>query len=212
MQAALLADRTPGGRRIAATFYRKGFVRGIEDAKRPETRARRITEMVEALPPGVSSAESRSSPCASDWSAGDDGRRWSGRSIEPTSSCSQSTCPPLRHAPRSIRAHEAHVLRLPGRGALGYTACRPFWDSLPAPPSRHRLGRLASALKHRQGGSATPVEPVTSPVEAVDTAAAYRAALVAAWTAHHAELFAFLARTTRSPRSPRTSSRRRSCA
>ena len=43
------------------------------------------------------------------------------------------------------------------------------------------------------------MEPVTSPVEAVDTAAAYRAALVAAWTAHHAELFAFLARTTRSP-------------
>ncbi len=50
VQAALLAD--PDARRTfesQATFYRKGFVRGIEDAKRPETRARRITEMVEAL-------------------------------------------------------------------------------------------------------------------------------------------------------------------
>ena len=50
MQAALIAD--PEARRTfesLATFYRKGFVRGIEDAKRPETRARRISEMLEAL-------------------------------------------------------------------------------------------------------------------------------------------------------------------
>jgi RNA polymerase sigma-70 factor (ECF subfamily) len=48
------------------------------------------------------------------------------------------------------------------------------------------------------------VEPVTSPVERVDTAVAQRtvpadAVVVAAWTDHHAELFAFLVRTTRSP-------------
>jgi RNA polymerase sigma factor (sigma-70 family) len=48
------------------------------------------------------------------------------------------------------------------------------------------------------------MEPVTSPVEAVDTAGAHRASLadavaVAAWTDHHQELFAFLVRTTRDP-------------
>jgi RNA polymerase sigma-70 factor (ECF subfamily) len=48
------------------------------------------------------------------------------------------------------------------------------------------------------------VDPVTSPLEAVDAAGAHRAAqadeaVIAAWTAHHAELFAFLIRTTRSP-------------
>ena len=32
-----------------ATFYRKGFVRWIEGAKRPETRAKRIAETVAAL-------------------------------------------------------------------------------------------------------------------------------------------------------------------
>ncbi len=45
---------------------------------------------------------------------------------------------------------------------------------------------------------------MTSPLEAVDTAGVHRAAeadalVVAAWTAHHAEVFAFLVRTTRSP-------------
>jgi Bacteriocin-protection, YdeI or OmpD-Associated/Domain of unknown function (DUF1905) len=35
-----------------ATFYRKGFVQWIEQAKRPETRARRIAETVEALKAG----------------------------------------------------------------------------------------------------------------------------------------------------------------
>ena len=48
------------------------------------------------------------------------------------------------------------------------------------------------------------MDPVTSPLEAVDTAGAHRAtqadvAVVAAWTAHHEEVFAFLVRTTRSP-------------
>jgi RNA polymerase sigma-70 factor (ECF subfamily) len=48
------------------------------------------------------------------------------------------------------------------------------------------------------------VDPVTSPLEAVDAAGAHRAAeadaaVVAAWTAHHAEVFAFLVRTTRDP-------------
>jgi len=48
------------------------------------------------------------------------------------------------------------------------------------------------------------VDPVTSPLEAVDAAGAHRtaladAAVVAAWTAHHGEIFAFLVRTTRSP-------------
>jgi RNA polymerase sigma-70 factor, ECF subfamily len=48
------------------------------------------------------------------------------------------------------------------------------------------------------------VDPVTSPLEAVDAAGAHRraladAAVMAAWTAHHEELFAFLVRTTRSP-------------
>lgn len=35
-----------------ATFYRKGFIRWIEDAKRPETRAKRITETIDALKAG----------------------------------------------------------------------------------------------------------------------------------------------------------------
>jgi uncharacterized protein YdeI (YjbR/CyaY-like superfamily) len=35
-----------------ATFYRKGFLRGIDGAKRPETRARRIAETVAALRAG----------------------------------------------------------------------------------------------------------------------------------------------------------------
>jgi RNA polymerase sigma-70 factor, ECF subfamily len=48
------------------------------------------------------------------------------------------------------------------------------------------------------------VDPVTSPLEAVDAASAHRAAqadaaVVAAWSAHHEEVFAFLVRTTRSP-------------
>ena len=48
------------------------------------------------------------------------------------------------------------------------------------------------------------MEPVTSPLEAVDTAGLQRTALadtlvVAAWTDHHEEVFAFLVRTTRSP-------------
>jgi len=48
------------------------------------------------------------------------------------------------------------------------------------------------------------VEPVTSPLEAVDTAVVQRATsadalVVAAWADHHAEIFAFLVRTTRDP-------------
>ena len=35
-----------------ATFYRKGFIDWIEAAKRPETRARRITATVHALRAG----------------------------------------------------------------------------------------------------------------------------------------------------------------
>lgn len=35
-----------------ATFYRNGFVRWVEQAKRPETRARRIDEVVAALKAG----------------------------------------------------------------------------------------------------------------------------------------------------------------
>jgi len=52
-QEALAAD--PAARRsfeALATFYRKGFVRDIEGAKRPDTRARRIRETVEALRAG----------------------------------------------------------------------------------------------------------------------------------------------------------------
>ena len=49
---------------------------------------------------------------------------------------------------------------------------------------------------------------MTSPLEAVDAAGAHRAAqadagVVAAWTAHHAEIFAFLVRTTRDPEAAR---------
>ena len=52
-QEALAAD--PAARRsfeALATFYRNGFVRDIEGAKRPDTRARRIREAVEALRAG----------------------------------------------------------------------------------------------------------------------------------------------------------------
>ena len=35
-----------------ATFYRKGFIDGIESAKRSETRSKRITEMMECLRAG----------------------------------------------------------------------------------------------------------------------------------------------------------------
>jgi hypothetical protein len=35
-----------------ATFYRKGFVRRVDGAKRPETRARRVAETVAALTAG----------------------------------------------------------------------------------------------------------------------------------------------------------------
>jgi hypothetical protein len=35
-----------------ATFYRKGFINGIEGAKKPETRARRIAEMMSLLKAG----------------------------------------------------------------------------------------------------------------------------------------------------------------
>ena len=47
---ALAAD--PAARRAfesLATFYRNGYVRSIDDAKRAETRARRIRETLEAL-------------------------------------------------------------------------------------------------------------------------------------------------------------------
>jgi hypothetical protein len=53
VSAALNAD--PGARRFfesLATFYRKGFMRWIDGAKRPETRARRIAETVAALRAG----------------------------------------------------------------------------------------------------------------------------------------------------------------
>jgi RNA polymerase sigma-70 factor (ECF subfamily) len=48
------------------------------------------------------------------------------------------------------------------------------------------------------------VDPVTSPLEAVEPAGARRttladAAVVAAWADHHAEIYAFLVRTTRDP-------------
>jgi len=48
------------------------------------------------------------------------------------------------------------------------------------------------------------VEPVTSPLEAVDAAGAHRTAVadalvVTAWADHHAEVYAFLVRTTRDP-------------
>jgi hypothetical protein len=51
--AALAADSD--ARRFfesLATFYRKNFIRWIEDAKRPETRARRIADTVAALRAG----------------------------------------------------------------------------------------------------------------------------------------------------------------
>ncbi len=35
-----------------ATFYRKGFINGIEGAKKPETRARRLAEMMALLKAG----------------------------------------------------------------------------------------------------------------------------------------------------------------
>ena len=53
LTAALNAE--PEARRFfesLATFYRKGFVRWIEGAKRPETRAKRIAETVAALKSG----------------------------------------------------------------------------------------------------------------------------------------------------------------
>ena len=55
-------------------------------------------------------------------------------------------------------------------------------------------------------GSSVPsgVEPLTSPLEAVDAAGAHRTAqadavVVTAWADHHDEVFAFLVRTTRDP-------------
>ena len=53
LRAALLAE--PPARRFfeaLATFYRIGYVRWVEGAKRPETRARRIAQTVEALKAG----------------------------------------------------------------------------------------------------------------------------------------------------------------
>jgi uncharacterized protein YdeI (YjbR/CyaY-like superfamily) len=50
LAAALIAE--PAARRFfesLATFYRKGFVAWVEQAKRPDTRARRIHESVAAL-------------------------------------------------------------------------------------------------------------------------------------------------------------------
>jgi len=35
-----------------ATFYRKGYTRWVEEAKRPETRTKRLAEMVELLKAG----------------------------------------------------------------------------------------------------------------------------------------------------------------
>jgi uncharacterized protein YdeI (YjbR/CyaY-like superfamily) len=48
-------DAEPAARRYfdsLATFYRKNFMRWIDSAKRPETRARRIAETVAALKAG----------------------------------------------------------------------------------------------------------------------------------------------------------------
>jgi Bacteriocin-protection, YdeI or OmpD-Associated/Domain of unknown function (DUF1905) len=48
-------DGEPMARRYfesLATFYREGYVRWIEEAKRPETRARRIVETLDALKAG----------------------------------------------------------------------------------------------------------------------------------------------------------------
>jgi len=53
LRDALAAD--PAARRAfesLATFYRNGFVRGVETAKRPDTRARRIAETIDALRAG----------------------------------------------------------------------------------------------------------------------------------------------------------------
>jgi uncharacterized protein YdeI (YjbR/CyaY-like superfamily) len=35
-----------------ATFYRKGYINGIEGAKRPETRVKRLDEMMQLLKAG----------------------------------------------------------------------------------------------------------------------------------------------------------------
>jgi hypothetical protein len=48
-------DAEPAARRFfesLATFYRKNFIRWIEDARRPETRAKRIAETVATLKAG----------------------------------------------------------------------------------------------------------------------------------------------------------------
>lgn len=48
-------NANPDARRFfesLATFYRKGFIRWIEGAKRPETRARRIADTIAALKAG----------------------------------------------------------------------------------------------------------------------------------------------------------------
>src|SRR5262245_60469561 len=60
---AALADE-PEARRFfeaLATFYRNGYVSCIEEAKRPETRARRIADAVEALRTGQRERASTSS-------------------------------------------------------------------------------------------------------------------------------------------------------
>jgi hypothetical protein len=52
---AAALDAEPDARRFfesLATFYRKNFIRWIEDAKRPETRAKRIAEAVATLKSG----------------------------------------------------------------------------------------------------------------------------------------------------------------
>ena len=53
IRAALIDE--PEARRFfesLATFYRKGYVDWIEGAKRPDTRARRIAEAIDALNAG----------------------------------------------------------------------------------------------------------------------------------------------------------------
>jgi hypothetical protein len=52
---AAALDAAPDARRFfesLPTFYRKNFMRWIDAAKRPETRAKRIAEMVETLKAG----------------------------------------------------------------------------------------------------------------------------------------------------------------
>ena len=90
-------------------------------------------------------------------------------------------------------------------GLLARWATRHACGAVAAARFGPRFTSFASALKHREGNSVpSGVEPVTAPLEAVDAAGAQRTAqadalVVTAWSDHHAEIFAFLVRTTRDP-------------